>query len=120
MRTVNQFFSLKKKKQKNNKVLSFCPQKKGICLKFTIQKPKKPNSARRKTVKIKLSNNNYVMAYIMGIGNHNLQKFSQVLVRGGNIIDLPGISHKLIRGKYDLEFIYDRVSSRSKYGKPKN
>ena len=120
MRTVNQFFNLNKKTKKQKKSLGFCPQKKGVCLKFNIQKPKKPNSARRKTVKIKLSNNNFVVAYIMGIGNHNLQKFSQVLVRGGNIIDLPGIQHKVIRGKYDLEFIYDRVSSRSKYGKPKN
>ena len=123
MITKNQLliFSRKNKIKKNKvKSLNNCPQKKGLCISFNIMKPKKPNSARRKIVKIKLSNNIIINAYIIGIGSHNLQKFSTVLIRGGNCIDLPGIKYKVIRGKYDLNYVYDRISSRSKYGKKKS
>ena len=108
------------KKQKNKTpALNKCPQKKGICLKLILKSPKKPNSALRKLVKLKLTNNKKVYAYIPGIG-HNLQEYSTVLMKGGRVKDLPGVKYKLIRNKFDLVGVSGRKSSRSKYGVKKN
>ena len=96
--------------------LKSCPQKKGICESIYTISPKKPNSADRKVAKIKLSLNNFIIAYIPGEG-HNLQQHSIVLVRGGKVKDLPGVRYHLVRGVYDLEGVKIRKSSRSKYGK---
>lgn len=97
-----------------------CPQKRGVCIKIYIMKPKKPNSANRKVAKIKLSTGKKIIAYINGAG-HNLQSHSIVMVRGGRRRDLPGIHYQLIRGKYDFigseSFI--RAKRRSKFGKKK-
>jgi small subunit ribosomal protein S12 len=98
--------------------LSSAPQLKGVCLKVSIVKPKKPNSANRKIAKVRLSNNRTVIAYIPGEG-HNLQTHSLVLVQGGRRKDLPGVKFKIIRGKYDCLPV-SRSTSRSKYGSSKN
>ena len=105
----------KKKKLKKTPALEKCPQKKGICTKIVLRAPKKPNSALRKLVKLKLTNNKHVYAYIPGEG-HNLQEYSTVLIRGGRVKDLPGVKYHLIRGKLDLTGIKNRKTSRSKYG----
>lgn len=97
--------------------LEGCPQKKGICVKIRTTKPKKPNSAIRKIVRVKLSNNKSITAYIPGQG-FSIQKYSVVLVRGGRVKDVPGIKYKLIRGKFDFGISESivRVRRRSKYG----
>jgi small subunit ribosomal protein S12 len=118
MPTYNQLCKKKRiNKIKLNKTpaLEGCPQKKGICIKIVIRAPKKPNSALRKLVKLKLSNSKRVYAYIPGEG-HNLQQYSTVLMRGGRVKDLPGVKYHLIRGKLDLLGIKKRKTSRSKYG----
>lgn len=119
MPTINQLCRFKRKlKRKLNKTpaLNKCPQKKGICLKVFLRTPKKPNSALRKLVKLRLlSNRRIVNAYIPGEG-HNLQDYSAVLIRGGRVKDLPGVKYHLIRGKLDLLGLKDRKTSRSKYG----
>ena len=101
--------------------LEKCPQKRGFCTKLVIRTPKKPNSALRKIVKLKLSNQKSVYAYIPGEG-HNLKEYSTVLIRGGRVKDLPGIKYHLVRGKLDFPGLKTRKTSRSKYGtkKPKN
>jgi small subunit ribosomal protein S12 len=91
------------------------PQKKGICLKVYITSPKKPNSAKRKVARVRLSNNQKPIVYIPGQG-HNLQQYSWVLVRGGRVKDLPGVRYKMVRNKYDLQGILHRKQGRSKYG----
>jgi small subunit ribosomal protein S12 len=91
------------------------PQVKGICTKIFNRTPKKPNSALRKVAKVKLSTKKRVECYIPGIG-HNIQQFSAVLIRGGRVPDLPGVKYHMIRGKYDLSGVKNRISSRSKYG----
>lgn len=96
-----------------------CPQKRGVCLKFVLKTPKKPNSALRKLVKLKLSNNKTVYGYIPGEG-HNLQAYATVLIRGGWVKDLPGIKYQLIRGKLDFIGLKNRKTSRSKYGTKNN
>jgi small subunit ribosomal protein S12 len=110
----------RKKKRKLNKTpaLEKCPQKRGICSKLVLRTPKKPNSALRKIVKLRLSNNKMVYAYIPGEG-HNLQEYSIVIIRGGRVKDLPGIKYHLVRGKLDFSGVSSRKTSRSKYGTKK-
>lgn len=77
------------------------PFMKGVVLKTLIKKPKKPNSANRKCVLVRLSNGKEMTAYIPGIG-HNLQEHNIVLCRVGRLKDCPGVKLKCVRGKFDL------------------
>ncbi len=95
--------------------LEYNPQCKGITLKTRVATPKKPNSAKRPIAKINLMNLNSLNCHIPGIG-HNLRKHSLVLIRGGNVKDLPGISYKCIRGVFDLAAVQNRITQRSLYG----
>lgn len=113
----------RKKKINNVKSLLGCPQKRGTVFKVRIVKPKKPNSAQRRIVRVKLTNTKNVTAFIGG-DNNPLKEYSRVLVRGGRANDLPGVRYKLIRGKFDLHYQDrsketqedTRTSKRSKYG----
>lgn len=80
----------KKSKEPRSPLLDNCPQRKGVVTRLIIAKPKKPNSAKRKVARVKMSNGANLMAYIQGEG-HNLQEHSVVLVRGGRTKDLPGV-----------------------------
>ncbi|KAK0119814.1 hypothetical protein ONS95_011246 [Cadophora gregata] len=77
------------------------PELKGVCIKVGITKPKKPNSAERKTARVRLSTGRVVTCYIPGEG-HNVQQHSVVLVRGGRSQDCPGVRYHLVRGAMDL------------------
>jgi small subunit ribosomal protein S12 len=121
MTTLNQLIKkprLKKTRKKKTRLLEGSPQRKAVCTKVFIQTPKKPNSAKRKVAKLRFSNGTRTIAYIPGEG-HNLQEHSVVLIRGGGAKDLPGVKYKMIRGKYDLVSIKNRVQGRSKYGTKK-
>lgn len=91
----------KKLHTNNVKALSRCPQKKGVCSKLRIVKPKKPNSAQRKIVKLRLSSKRFILARIPGQG-HNIQEYSSVMIRGGRAPDVPGVRYTLVKGKYDF------------------
>ena len=106
---------MKKIKRNKTPALEGCPQKKGICTKLILRTPKKPNSALRKLVKLRLTNKKHIFAYIPGEG-HNLQAYSTVLMRGGRVKDLPGVKYHLVRGKFDFTGLKNRKTSRSKYG----
>ncbi|KAA3674335.1 small subunit ribosomal protein S12 [Paragonimus westermani] len=88
------------KKRPPNKPMDQRPFMKAIVLKTLIRKPKKPNSANRKCVRVRLSNGREVVAHVPGEG-HNLQEHNVVLIRGGRTQDLIGVKHKVVRGKYD-------------------
>ena len=124
MVTLNQLckktIKTRRKKKKINKTpaLDKCPQKRGICTKLVLRTPKKPNSALRKIVKLRLSNKKLIYAYIPGEG-HTLQSYSIVMIRGGRVKDLPGIKYHLVRGKLDFKGLLNRKTSRSKYGTKK-
>src|SRR5579872_3658327 len=107
-----------RRKQKDKRLqLQRCPQRKGTCTRVGTMTPKKPCSARRAFCRVKLTNKIMVTCHIPG-EQHNLKKFSTVLVRGGRTNDLPGVHYKVIRGakKTDLYPVYRRQSARSKYG----
>lgn len=114
LKRINSFRSRKLKK-KRTKALTSCPQKRGDCVKVFKLAPKKPNSAKRSVARVLLSNKRKTIVYIPGVG-HNLQKHSTLLIRGGRAQDLPGVNFRAIRGKFDLDRIYGRGKSRSKYG----
>ncbi len=91
------------------------PQKRGVCTAVRTATPKKPNSALRKTARVRLSNGMEVTSYIPGEG-HNLQEHSVVLIRGGRVKDLPGTRYHIIRGTLDTAGVANRKQARSKYG----
>jgi len=95
---------LPKKTRKRKSATDGRPFLKGVVLKTVIKKPKKPNSANRKCVRVRLSTGREAVAYVPGIG-HNLQEHHIVLVRGGRLQDCPGVKLKCVRGKYDLQHV---------------
>jgi len=95
------------------------PFKRGVCLAVMTRTPKKPNSALRKVARVRLSNGREVTAYIPGEG-HSLQEHSVVLIKSGKIQDLPGVKYTIVRGKFDLQGVANRKTSRSLYGVKKS
>ena len=128
MPTFNQLIKNKRKHQKRkNKTpaLEGCPQKRGAVIRVYVVEPKKPNSAKRRVVRVRLTNGMTVSAYDPGEGT-NIQEHSVVLIRGGRVKDLPGVRYHVVRGTLDSsgangptstsqEKVYRNVS-RSKYG----
>ena len=93
---------LPRRKRKNP--LDGRPQLRGIVLKTLIKKPKKPNSANRKCVLVRLSTGKEAACYVPGIG-HNLQEHSNVLVKWHRVQDVPGLKLRVIRGVYDCSVV---------------
>ena len=123
MPTLNQLIRKPRKsvvKKTKSPALSGCPQRRGVCTRVYTTTPKKPNSAIRKVAKVRVSTGHEVIAYIPGEG-HNLQEHSVVLLRGGKVKDLPGVSYRIVRGVLDTKGVEDRKQQRSRYGtkKPK-
>lgn len=102
-------------KKTKSPALKGCPQRRGVCIRVYTTTPKKPNSAIRKVVRVRLTSGFEITASIPGIG-HNLQEHSSVLIRGGRVKDLPGVRYKIIRGTLDTSGVKGRSKSRSKYG----
>ena len=118
MATVNQLVRKGRKKvvkKTNVPALESCPQRRGVCTRVYTTTPKKPNSALRKVARVRLTNGFEVTSYIGGEG-HNLQEHSVVLIRGGRVKDLPGVSYHTVRGALDTSGVSDRRQGRSKYG----
>ncbi|XP_055340664.1 uncharacterized protein LOC129589809 [Paramacrobiotus metropolitanus] len=88
-------------KQKRKWWLAGRPCAKAVVIKTLIKKPKKPNSANRRCVRVRLSvTGKERIAHVPGEG-HNLQEHSIVMVRNGRCQDLIGVRLKVVRGKYD-------------------
>lgn len=120
MPTINQLIKNGRKKKIKKSMVSKIgkvPYRRGTCVRVFTTKPKKPNSAIRKVVRVKMTNGMIITAAIPGIG-HDLQEHSVVLVRGGRANDLPGVRYKLVRGKLDFNTLekVKRTHKRSKYG----
>jgi len=121
--------SIEKKKRiskiRRSKVAPFlgAPQRRGVIYKIAIMSPRKPNSAKRTFAKVRIIiSNKKIFAKIPGIGAHDLQPHSFVLVRGHGPKDSPGINYHLIRGLYDFDKFEDfgRKNRRSKFGLKNN
>lgn len=124
MRTIQQcmrrkFKDRRKVRKAKTVALNGKPQARGICTKVTTTTPKKPNSAMRKIVKVRLTTGKEVVVYVPGEG-HNLQEHSSVLIRGGRVKDLIGVNYHVIRGTLDTAGVKDRKQGRSLYGAKKD
>merc|ERR1712066_251719 len=121
MPTINQLVRKKRISKKINlkktPALNGNPQKHGTCVSVFVKTPRKPNSAVRKVAKVRLVNSRIITVYIPGEG-HNISRFSDVLISGRRIRDLPGVKYGALRGKFDLSPV-DKKNGRSKYGQKK-
>lgn len=95
------------KRKSTKKIIDGKPFAKGVVLRTLIKKPKKPNSANRKCVLVRLSTGDEMVAYVPGIG-HNLQEHNVVLCRVARLRDTPGVKLKCVRGAYDLPHVIKR------------
>lgn len=121
IKLVNRVRKKKPRKIWKLNALGGSPFRKGICVRIYITSPKKPNSAQRKVVKVRLSSGYSVIVGIPGIG-FKIMQYSNVLVRGGRLPDVPGVRYKLVRGLYDFQDWepYGRKKRRSKFGRPRD
>ena len=104
-----------KAEKSKSPALNSSPEKRGVCTRVYTTTPKKPNSARRKAIRVKLSTGKTIACHIPGIG-HTLNKHSVVLIRGGRCQDLVGVKYKPIRGKFDFKPVEGRITRKTKYG----
>ena len=109
---------LKKFRRSSTPGLRGCPQSKGSCIQIMIKTPRKPSSGKRKVARVQLRSKKNVNCHIPGIG-HEIQKYATVLVRGCRVRDIPAMKYRVIRGKFDSKAVYERLTSRSKYGTKK-
>jgi small subunit ribosomal protein S12 len=123
MVTYNQLLTKKQKRigkpfRTKTPALRGCPQKKGIAIRVYIEKPKKPNSAKRRIIKLRLtSTKKKTRATVPGPhDSHNIKPYSRVLIRGGRTRDLIGLKYRVVVGVYDCRPVFIRKTSRSKYG----
>lgn len=98
----------KPKRRQKLSPIGYAPHLKGVVLKTLIKKPKKPNSANRKCVLVRLSNGKECVALVPGEG-HNLQEHSTVLVEARRSKDLIGVHVRIVRGKYDCAPVKKKV-----------
>ena len=105
----------KRKRSYRLRVFKKGPQRKGVVQRAYIITPKKPNSAKRKIAKVKLSTGFYVLMYINGESN-KVKRYDQILVRSGKAQDLPGVKFKGVFGKYDFRVHTKRTKGLSKLG----
>ncbi len=106
------------KKYTRSPALQGNPQKRGRFVKLVIITPRKPNSAKRKVGKIRLSNGKRVSVKMPGKGNYP-HKFAVVLVRGGGHRDTPGVGYSAIRGAMECMPLFEKRRKRSLYGNSK-
>lgn len=90
--------------KKRRPIFNGQPFAKGIVLRTLVKKPRKPNSANRKCVLVRLSTGREMTAYVPGEG-HNLQEHNVVLCKIARLRDTPGVKIKCIRGAYDLPHV---------------
>ncbi|HET8574844.1 MAG TPA: 30S ribosomal protein S12 [Candidatus Paceibacterota bacterium] len=99
---------------KNKTTNQNSPFKRGVVTKVTTKTPKKPNSAIRKIVRVRLTNGMEVTGYVPGIG-HKIQEHAVILLRGGRVKDI-GVRYTVVRGPLDAAAVEGRKNSRSLYG----
>jgi small subunit ribosomal protein S12 len=117
--TKQQSFNKKNRFRKHIKkafVLRGHPHKMGFVDKIRITTPRKPNSAKRKTVRVCYYRFIKRSVSYVPCGDHNLKKNFKVLVRGRGPRDTPGVYTSCLRGKLDLEALLYKTKRRSIYG----
>lgn len=117
MTTINQVRTYKRIPKESHHLctaLKLNPQVKGRVLKQIIVTPRKPNSATRKVLRVKLVNGKTVSTKVAGSGKYP-QKFATVLVKGRGYKDTPSIKYQVMRGIYDCDTFQNMNRKRSLY-----
>lgn len=91
------------------------PQMKGVAYKVRTMSPKKPNSASRHIVKLKLSSGRRSTCRVPG-NKYFCSRYNRILMEGGRANDLPGVGYTAIRGVYDFSPLLFKKKRRSIYG----
>lgn len=91
------------------------PQRQGRIRKLIIRKPRKPNSAKRKTAKVFTTKRKYLLARVPGHEYFPI-KFAGVLLAHPGSRDTPNVNYHTIRGTLECLPLYGRLNKRSKYG----
>lgn len=91
------------------------PQRRGRIQRLLVLAPRKPNSARRKAAKIRMTTGRYLITKIPGSGYPPI-KFGVILVRGKGFKDTPNAKYTMIRGALECMPLFNRNSRRSIYG----
>jgi small subunit ribosomal protein S12 len=119
MATLQQLLKNRRKtKEKKTRRISLesCPQKRGTIIKVFKATPRKPNSALRSVMRVRLTSNRHkITAFIPG-EVHFLNTHNHVLIRGGRVKDIPGMKYIGIRGVLDFSGVLKRKTARTKYG----
>ena len=97
------------------RMLKSNPLKQGVIRRLMVVTPRKPNSARRGCIKLRLGSKSATISYIPGSG-HSLRKYSTVFIRGRGARDLPGVYSTAIRGCKDLKSLVHKGRRRSIWG----
>jgi small subunit ribosomal protein S12 len=95
--------------------LQQAPQRRGRVQRVLTITPRKPNSAKRKAVKLLLSTKRFAIAKIAGSG-YLPHKFAIVLIRGKGFKDTPNAKYTAIRGALECLPLFNRNSRRSIFG----
>lgn len=108
----------KKLKYKRTKIFQGKPHCRGMIKQMLIRTPKKPNSSKRKIVRVLLKfSKKLQFANIPGEGyNLTTEEYKHVMVSGRNTRDIPRCFLRLVRGVYSFWGVEGRVSRRSTYG----
>jgi len=94
------------------------PQRFVVASKFLIRAPRKPNSAKRQVVRVRLKyKGKFIYCRMPGQGK-DLNEGALLLMRGGGSKDLAGINYTLVRGALSFTKIeqFGRSNRRSKFG----
>lgn len=109
------FTQLYKSRQKVQPMAARIPQRQGRIRKLVIRKPRKPNSAKRKTAKIYSRRFKFCLAKISG-NEYFPIKFASVLITPPGSRDTPNVNWHVLRGKLECLPLYNKTTKKSKYG----
>jgi len=117
MTTINQTKTYRRIPKESHHLctaLKLNPQVKGRVLKQINVTPRKPNSANRKILRVRLVNGKTVSTKVAGSGKYP-QKFYVVLVKGRGYKDTPSVKYQAMRGVYDCDTFRNMIRKRSLY-----
>lgn len=92
-----------------------CPQRRGRVQRILIITPRKPNSAKRKALKVLLSTNRHIIVKVAGQG-YIPHKYAIILIKGKGFKDTPNAKYTAVRGALECLPLFNRNSRRSIFG----
>jgi small subunit ribosomal protein S12 len=94
------------------------PQVAGLVRRVHVMAPKKPNSGKRRIVKVKIRNKNIRDRLTAKVSGNDMfpARFYRILIEGGRANDTPGVTYTAVRGTFDFAGLVSKNYRRSVYG----